>query len=65
MTRLGRDRSSQGPTGWAARAAAHEASRRAQGARAALVVADRASDAADCRELLDMLGLAADDSWTD
>ncbi|MCE0761729.1 hypothetical protein LWC35_02180 [Pseudonocardia kujensis] len=61
MTRLGTDRSLKEPSEWAAQTAAYEVACRRQSVRAARIVADRATDAADCRELLDMLGLGADD----
>lgn len=61
MSRLGFDRSSRQPKEWAAQAAAYEVVCREQSGKAARIVADRATDAADCRELLDMLGLGAGD----
>jgi hypothetical protein len=61
MALIGFDRSSKEPTEWAVQAAAYEEARRRQSVKAALIVADRASDAADCRELLEMLGLGVDD----
>jgi hypothetical protein len=45
---------------WAAQASAYDDARRTQNRKAARVVAGRATDVMDCRDLLDMLGLGAD-----
>jgi hypothetical protein len=64
MTQPETDRSPKEPSKWAAQTAAYEVACRRQSVKAARIVADRATDAADCRELLDMLGLGGDDHRT-
>lgn len=53
-----RHSSPQEETGWSAEARAVERARReVQAGKAAITVATYSADAAECRELLDMLGL--------
>ncbi|GAA1838710.1 hypothetical protein GCM10009836_17150 [Pseudonocardia ailaonensis] len=60
MSRPGVDRPQHEANEWAVQAAAYDVACRTQSGKAARVVAGRATDAADCRELLAMLGLGAE-----
>jgi hypothetical protein len=60
----GTSKSRGGPIGFAEARIATDRAEAAQRLRAALTVADHATDVGDCRELLSMLGLSARGSGT-